>query len=214
MSFQAMSWAVRQKVGNSTGKAILLMLANYCDAENQCFPSQKKLAEECECGLRTITRWLSEFEKNGLLERLHRVRPDGSRTSDEIKLLVDGKPTRQSGALDDLHAIVACTTSQSGVPNEPINETITRSDKVDEEFDDMVLAEYPPSPHTLKSEARKAYRGLTKAKRVLCIRGVARFSIRFDEKCKSEADRAKEAQYVMGLHKWIKKAGWEIENVA
>jgi len=89
MSFQAMSWAVKQKVGNATGKAILLMLANYADQDGVCFPSQEKLAVECECARQTVSRFLNDFESRGLISRVQRRRQDGYRTSDEIKLSLD-----------------------------------------------------------------------------------------------------------------------------
>ncbi|HUH57716.1 MAG TPA: helix-turn-helix domain-containing protein [Pseudomonadales bacterium] len=92
MSFQAMAWAVKKKVGNATGKAILLMLANYADDEGKCFPGQEKLASECECTSRTIREWLEKFEKMGLISREERRRVDGYRTSDLIVLNLEDTP--------------------------------------------------------------------------------------------------------------------------
>jgi hypothetical protein len=92
MSFQAMTWAVKQKVGNATGKAILLMLANYADENGSCYPGQDKLAAECECSPRTIRDWLDKFEAMGLLTRSERRREDGYRTSDRITLQLDTSP--------------------------------------------------------------------------------------------------------------------------
>lgn len=95
MSFQAMAWAVRQKVGNATGKAILLMLANYADDAGACFPGQGKLATECECSERTVREWLSKFEEMGLVRRDERRRSDGYRTSDGITLsIAANRPTQ------------------------------------------------------------------------------------------------------------------------
>jgi len=92
MSFQAMTWAVKQKVGNATGKAILLMLANYADDEGKCFPGQEKLAAECECSPRTVREWLDKFEKMGIVKREERRREDGYRTSDLIVLDLESSP--------------------------------------------------------------------------------------------------------------------------
>lgn len=92
MSFQAMTWAIKQKVGNATGKAILLMLANYADDEGKCFPGQEKLAAECECSARTIREWLEKFENLGLISREKRRRNDGYRTSDLIVLNLESLP--------------------------------------------------------------------------------------------------------------------------
>lgn len=92
MSFQAMTWAVKQKVGNATGKAILLMLANYADKDGYCMPGQKTLAMECECSERTIRDWLTKFEEMALVKRDERRRDDGYRTSDAIVLQLDSSP--------------------------------------------------------------------------------------------------------------------------
>jgi len=86
MSFQAMAWASKQRVGGVTGKAILLMLANYADQEGRCIPGQQKLADECECSPRAIREWLAKFEEMGIVRREERRRDDGYRTSDLIIL--------------------------------------------------------------------------------------------------------------------------------
>lgn len=92
MSFQAMTWAVKQRVGNATGKAILLILANYADKDGYCMPGQKTLADECECSERTVREWLAKFEQIGLLKRDARRREDGYRTSDAIVLQIGTSP--------------------------------------------------------------------------------------------------------------------------
>ncbi|MBK3745192.1 helix-turn-helix domain-containing protein [Paraburkholderia aspalathi] len=96
MSFQAMTWAVKQKVGSATGKAILLMLANYADDEGKCFPGQDKLAAECKCSPRTVREWLDKFEKMGIVSRSERRRGDGYRTSDLIILDLESSPAGNS----------------------------------------------------------------------------------------------------------------------
>jgi hypothetical protein len=103
MSFQAMTWALRQKTGNPTAKAILLALANYADDEGSCFPGQERLAEECECSVRTIQRQMEYLESKGFLRRSRRADGRGARTSDRYFLLLhdklspdtDDEPTRQ-----------------------------------------------------------------------------------------------------------------------
>lgn len=86
MSFQAMAWAVKQKVGNATGKAILLMLANYADERGECFPSQETLAGECECSIATVARWIKHFEGSGFLTRSKQYGEGGYRRADRLRL--------------------------------------------------------------------------------------------------------------------------------
>ncbi len=214
MSFQAMSWAVRQKVGNATGKAILIMLANYCDHEGACFPSQQRLADECECGLRTITRWLDQFEKDGLLVRERRSREDGSRTSDMIRLL----PTRQSGALEGQHATKSYPTRQSGVA-EPIREPITKDiskgrDRKSEEglFEYAVWSDYPKHKDMSRKAALNEWFKLSTDDQKRCADGVMKFSMRFDaEVAASGKPREDKIRFVKHLERWIKARMWEQE---
>ena len=89
MSFQAMAWAVKQKVGNATGKAILLMLANYADERGECFPSQERLADECECSVATVARWVKAFEEMGFLSRHKQYGEGGYRRADRLRICTD-----------------------------------------------------------------------------------------------------------------------------
>jgi hypothetical protein len=86
MSFQAMAWATNLKVGNATGKAILLILANYADESGACFPSQKRIADESECSVATAARWLKRFEETGVLERRKQYGEGGYRKADRLFL--------------------------------------------------------------------------------------------------------------------------------
>lgn len=89
MSFQAMAWAVKQKVGNATGKAILLMLANYADDRGECFPSQERLAGECECSVATVARWLGLFVEMGFMTRHKQYGEGGYRRADLLRIATD-----------------------------------------------------------------------------------------------------------------------------
>jgi len=91
-----MAWAIKQKAGNATGKAVLLMLANYADEDGICFPSQSTLATECECSTRAISNWLKRFEDAGLIARETRYGQLGYRTSDVIRLSIKSLPERGS----------------------------------------------------------------------------------------------------------------------
>src|SRR5690554_3278240 len=98
MSFQAMAWAVKQKVGNATGKAILLMLANYADERGECFPSQETLAGECECSIATVARWIKHFEGSGFLTRSKQYGEGGYRRADRLRLRINLPVTELPGA--------------------------------------------------------------------------------------------------------------------
>ena len=68
MSWSALKWASEVKVGNSTDKLILIILANYTDAEDSCYPSHRKLAEVCECSTATVIRAWKRLADNNFIE--------------------------------------------------------------------------------------------------------------------------------------------------
>ena len=69
-----MAWASKQKTGSGTRKLILLMLADRAGDDNKCYPSQKRLSEDCELSRETINRSIKQLEKDkqGELEQKNR----------------------------------------------------------------------------------------------------------------------------------------------
>ena len=125
MSYPAIEWAKRQKIGSPIGKAILRALADYADEAGACYPSQASLADECECSVRSIGQWLSTLEEMGLLIRQVRRREDGYRTSDLIVLALtshaggSGEVGSHAGGSPENPAIL------TGRRCRPINRTIS-----------------------------------------------------------------------------------------
>jgi len=67
MSWQATAWAVNQKTGNPSRKLLLLVLANYADADGVCWPSQGLLAEQTGMSLDTVQRQTKQLIACGYL---------------------------------------------------------------------------------------------------------------------------------------------------
>lgn len=126
MSFQAMAWAVKQKVGNATGKAILLMLANYADEQGKCFPSQETLASECECSKRSILDWLQKFEDMGLLSRERRHGAGGYRRADILTLDLSAAFSPENNSREN-PSKPKCSTFTAEPITEPINSSSLRA---------------------------------------------------------------------------------------
>lgn len=137
MSFQAMAWAVKQKVGNATGKAILLMLANYADEKGRCWPSQETLANECECSKRSILDWLQKFEDMGILSRERRHGDGGYRRADILTLDLGAAVSPENSSREN-GSKPKCSTFTA----EPITETINSSSSAGDAFD-AFWAAYP-----------------------------------------------------------------------
>ena len=68
MSWSALKWASETKVGNSTDKLVLIILANFTDAEDTCYPSHRKIAELAECSTDTVIRSLKRLTENKFIE--------------------------------------------------------------------------------------------------------------------------------------------------
>jgi DNA-binding IclR family transcriptional regulator len=73
MSFQAMAWAVRQKAPTKA-KFLLIILANYADDKNQCWPSIQTLCADTGIPRSTLKLYLEKLVKLGLIEKAKRSR--------------------------------------------------------------------------------------------------------------------------------------------
>ena len=203
MSFQAMAWAVKQKVGNATGKAILLMLANYADEKGECFPSQETLANECECSVATVARWVKHFEDHGILSRHKQYGEGGYRRADRLRLASD-LPVTELPSRELPNSEPKLTRQKAGA--EPIREPISslRSDNIsikpdfDREFETEFWPVYPRKVG--KGQALKAYRAARKQSDCQTITAGAR---------RYAAERAgQDQQFTRHAATWLNGQGW------
>ena len=144
MSWSALKWASEVKVGNSTDKLILIILANYTDAEDTCYPSHRKLAEVCECSTDTVIRSLKRLKELNFIEiekRFQLTQNNNHRqTSNIYKLKID-------------------TQSQNATPPPMQNATpITYNNKKEysKEFE-IFWKEYPNRPNDNKFGASQKF---------------------------------------------------------
>lgn len=87
MSYQVTAWAVGRKTGSSSGKALLLAIANYAQANGETYQPISRLAEDTEQSQDSVRRRLVEFEDMGLIARCARWAESGRRLSDWIIVL-------------------------------------------------------------------------------------------------------------------------------
>ena len=144
MSWSALKWASEVKVGNSTDKLILIILANFTDAENTCYPSHKKIAELCECSTDTVIRSLKRLKELNFIDiekRFQLTQNNNHRqTSNIYKLNID-------------------TQSQNAAPPPMQNATpITYNNKKEysKEFE-IFWKEYPNRPNDNKFGASQKF---------------------------------------------------------
>jgi hypothetical protein len=114
MSFQAMAQAVKIKI-KSTDKIVLIMLANYADPENfNCWPSQKLLADDCGCTVKTIQSALHRLEDAGIISFERRYRGNGSLTSNMYHLNIGDNADGVIQHIEHQSANIShCSTDQS-----------------------------------------------------------------------------------------------------
>jgi len=89
MSWQASSWALKQRVGDPILKILLLAVANYADPEGRCWPKVETLSFDSEVSKRTIQRKLAELQELGFIEVSARFDAGGKQTSSLIQLRMD-----------------------------------------------------------------------------------------------------------------------------
>lgn len=139
MSFQAMSWAVRQKTGSAASKMVLLMLANHANGHTgQCNPSHKLLADECEMSVSSLKVHIKNLEEKGFLVILHKTL-DGVCLPNQYVLNINSNADSRS----DL-GVVGQNLAEGGSESgwgvgqnlatkqevKPVNETILKINKI------------------------------------------------------------------------------------
>lgn len=91
MSYQAATWAAKQRTGSPSAKSVLLALANYAGPMGDCYPSNTTIAEDTEQSRASVQRRMAELEAKGLIARFERFRKGGGQTTMEVVLLFSDK---------------------------------------------------------------------------------------------------------------------------
>ncbi|QDP61037.1 MAG: hypothetical protein Tp1123DCM1511741_26 [Prokaryotic dsDNA virus sp.] len=95
MSFHALSWAIKQDAGNPTSKLVLVILANYADENNTCYPSQEHISKLCHCSRRSVNTHIKQLEKKGFF-RIVKC-SSGLKVMNRYVLSVTQKPNMKNG---------------------------------------------------------------------------------------------------------------------
>jgi hypothetical protein len=205
MSVQAITWAIQQDIPSSSQKLVLICLANYADSDGVCFPGQKKLAEDASMTDRSIRTALAGLEAAGLICRQRRQREDGSRTSDEYRLLTNRKNLPQGGEptgknTSDLPEKTGQTNRKNLPGNEPVREPSdtqkrVREENLDQEILESIWQAYPnggkvsASPANLPFMLTRPVQWLGSSQAVLqAVKGYAAECRKEDTKPKSLAN--------------------------
>lgn len=75
MSHAATNWAIQQRGLKPTTKIVLWHLCDRFNPDHGCFPSQTRLAQDCEISRSTLNEHLDRLEAAQLLRRVPRIDP-------------------------------------------------------------------------------------------------------------------------------------------
>jgi hypothetical protein len=75
MSHEATNWAIQRRGLKPTTKIVLWHLCDRFNPDYGCFPSQERLAHDCEISRSTLNAHLDQLEASGLLRRVPRLHP-------------------------------------------------------------------------------------------------------------------------------------------
>ena len=75
MSHDATNWAIKQRGLKPTTKIVLWHLCDRFNPDYGCFPSQVRLAHDCEISRSTLNEHIGQLEAGGLLRRVPRIDP-------------------------------------------------------------------------------------------------------------------------------------------
>jgi hypothetical protein len=75
MSHDATNWAIKQRGLKPTTKIVLWHLCDRFNPDYGCFPSQARLAHDCEISRSTLNDHIGQLEARGLLRRVPRIDP-------------------------------------------------------------------------------------------------------------------------------------------
>lgn len=117
-----------------TKRLILILLANYCDDENSCYPSYSHIAKLA--GLKDpkhIARIVKEFEALGLLKIQTRYKADGGNTSNRYFLTLESENTDPMGLQTPTPPVLDTPTLRVSTP--PNTKDKTKDDTKEYKYD-------------------------------------------------------------------------------
>jgi len=106
MSHAATNWAIQQRGLKPTTKIVLWHLCDRFNPDFGCFPTQERLAHDCEIGRATLNRHLDDLEERGLIRRIRIIdtktgqqRPTRYLLGFEFGCRPKGTPLPETGAI-------------------------------------------------------------------------------------------------------------------
>jgi hypothetical protein len=83
MSIHYISASFRAKTGNPLRKLVLIKLCDNANDDGYCFPSYKRISDECEISRRSVINHINQLEIDGVISKSNRFK-NGEFTSNEF----------------------------------------------------------------------------------------------------------------------------------
>lgn len=99
---RAPRWVVRRKDLSTNAKAVFWALLDRANADDECWPSHRRIADDLGVSVSTVRRALKELADVGAVTVSQRSNEAGGNSSSLFRLHVDG-PRATSGAPQNLH---------------------------------------------------------------------------------------------------------------
>jgi DNA-binding transcriptional MocR family regulator len=119
MSLEAMNWAWEQPVAKSTNKLVRLALADHANADGECWPSMKRIAERSDISARHVSRAINELVELGLIEKASRRRFGGQYRGWDYRVLVQRTPASSGHPSPMTSGHPRPSPADTGVRSEP-----------------------------------------------------------------------------------------------
>ena len=159
MSHDATNWAIKQRGLKPTTKIVLWHLCDRFNPDFGCFPSQARLAHDCEISRSTLNDHLRQLEAGGLLRRVPRIDPVTKRQQPTRYILgfergftpadVVPSPEIGHGNTDDLE-----TTDDAGTCGLDELGTADPCPNFGRGYDPKAVSEFCPDPCPENAESR------------------------------------------------------------
>jgi hypothetical protein len=129
MSIKALVWALNLPDLSDGEYRVLTRLADRHNPDFGCFPSIRKVAEDCNNKSRSsIFKHLNSLEKKGYIKRNKRCRSDGQQTSNEYILYLNkGVHNLDDGGAENGLPPVQIMDTNNHINNNHINKPILRN---------------------------------------------------------------------------------------
>ena len=119
MSIEALNWAWDQSCPNPTAKLVLMALADHANADGECWPSMKKIAERSQISARQVSTHITSLMELGLVEKAGRRRYGGQYRGWDYRLNIQRKCATSGSTVPVTSGSPASSPAEVGFRSEP-----------------------------------------------------------------------------------------------